>query len=265
MVTAVLATTRIAHLVTTLALIAVPAAGWFTQDWSGGTTLAVYWFETLAMCLFIMARMALHQRWSPRRGHFSYTAASTTRLSSQTPSFLAGFAVSSLAFCAAHGVFLGGVLFLLDKKGDGALAGVDWRSVGLGCSTVLAFLAVDFVVDLLSLRRWSFWQLERTAVGGLGRIVVVHLTLVFGLIAVGVTGAPDALFGIFVALKSLFALSAALPQWEPAVAPKWLSHAMNRVPTAQRGRRFEESWAEDHADEVERRAENERPWTVTRR
>ena len=263
--TAVLAMTRIAHLVTTLAVIAVPAAGWFTQDWSGGTTLAVYWFETLAMCLFIMARVALHQRWSPRRGHFSYTASSTNRRSSQTSSFLAGFAMSSLAFCAAHGVFLAAVLFLLDKEGDSALAGVDWRSIGLGCSTVLAFLAVDFAVDLFSLRTWSFWQLERTAVGGLGRIVVVHLTLVFGLIAVGVTGAPEALFGIFVVLKSLFAVSTALPQWEPAVAPKWLGRVMNRVPTGQRGRRFEDSWAEDHADEVERRAENERPWTATRR
>jgi Family of unknown function (DUF6498) len=212
-----------------------------------------------------MARIALHQRWTPRRGHFRYSAPSTSRRSPQTSSFLAGFAVPSLAFCAAHGIFLGGILVLLDQQGETSVAGVDWRSAGLGCLTVLAFLAVDFVVDLLSLRGWSFWQVERTAVGGLGRIVVVHLTLVFGLIAVGVTGAPDALFGTFVVLKSLFAVSAALPQWEPAVAPSWLSRVMNRVPNVHRGRRFEDVWAVDCADEAERRAGNERPWTVTRR
>jgi hypothetical protein len=257
--------TRFVHLVSLLAVIAVPMVGWFVEDWSGGTTLAVYWFETLVMCFCIFARMVLHRRWTPRRGHFQYAAPSGARRGSQASSFLTGFAISSLAFCMAHGVFLGTVLFLLDRNGERALADVSWRSVGLGCLTVFIFLAVDFLADLPSLRRWSFWQIEQTAHRGLGRISVVHLTIVFGLIGVAVTGAPDALFGVFVVLKSLFALGTALPQWEPAAAPGWLSRVMNGIPTVHPGRRFEDLWTEDRADEIERRQRNERPWVAARR
>ena len=62
--------TRIVHLLTLVAVNAVPAAGWFIEDWSAGTTLLVYWFENVAACLFVAARIVVHQRLSPRRGHF---------------------------------------------------------------------------------------------------------------------------------------------------------------------------------------------------
>ena len=59
----------------------------------------------------------------------------------------------------------------------------------------------------------------------MGRIVVVHLTLIFGLMAVGLTDAPSALFGVFVVLKTMYSLSLVLPQWEPATPPVWLAGA----------------------------------------
>jgi hypothetical protein len=247
---------RFIHPLTLLAVIAVPAAGWFVEDWSGGTTLAVYWFETVATCLFVAAQILVHQRWNPRRGHFRYTAPTANRGSAQA-SFVAGFLQTSLAFSAAHAVFLGGMLFLLS---DYELAIVDWRSVGLGCLSVFGLLALDFVVDLAGLRQRSFLHLEQTADQGLGRVIVVHLTLVFGLFGIALTGAPTAFFGVFVVLKSLYALGSVLPQWEPAAAPPWLSRLMNRVSNVHPGKRFEEVWAKDRADEAARRAKNEQPW-----
>ena len=255
--------TRIVHLLILLAVNAVPAAGWFVEDWSAGTTLTVYWFENVAVCLFVTARIVAHQRWSPRRGHFSYQAPISRQPSSQT-SFSAGFLVTSLVFSAAHGLFLGAILFLLDRNGQTDLAGVDWRSVGIGCSYMLVLLAIDFVVDLTGLRQWSFWQIEQTANRSLGRIVVVHLTLVLGVFAAAFTDF-SALFGVFVVLKTLNALSTSLPQWEPTTAPKWLSRLMNRLPGVHPGERFEDQWAKDRADEVERRRRNEQPWTSARR
>jgi uncharacterized protein DUF6498 len=251
--------TRIVHPLTLLAVIAVPAVGWFVEEWSGGTTLLVYWFETVAACLFISARIVLHQRWTPRRGHFKYEAPKADRRSSAT-SFVQGFLVTSLAFCAAHGVFLGVILFLLSHNGERELADVDWRSVGLGCLSVLIFLVIDFVADLASLRQRSFLEIEQTANRAFSRVAVVHLTLIFGLFGIAMTGAPDALFGVFVVLKTLFSLSMVLPQWEPAAPPNWLSRVMNRVPNVHPGRRFEEMWAEDRADESARRDRNEQPW-----
>lgn len=251
--------TRFVHPLTLLAVIAVPVAGWFVDDWAGGTTLAVYWFENIATCLFISAQIVVHQRWNPRRGHFRYTAPKGGSGSTRT-SFVKEFLVTSLAFSAAHGVFLGVILFLLDHNGEGDLADVDWRSVGVGCLSVSALLTFDFVVDLLSLRQRSFLQIEQTANRALSRVIVVHLTLIFGLFGVAMTGAPNALFGVFVVLKALFTLSSVLPQWEPDAAPAWLSRVMNRVPNVHRGKRFEEVWAADRADEKARRIRNDQPW-----
>jgi hypothetical protein len=253
---------RIVHLLTLLAVNVVPAAGWFVAEWSAGTTLVVYWFETVAACLFVSARIVAHQRWSPRHGHFRYQAPKSGRQRSQT-SFVKGFLVTSLVLSAAHGVFLGVILFVLDHNGHGDLAGVDWRSVKLGSLYVLIALTIDFVVDLPGLRRWSFSQIEGTANRSLGRVVVVHLTLVFGMFGAAMTDA-SALFGVFVVLKTLYALSTALPQWEPATAPDWLSRVMNRLPNVHPGERFEDMWAQDRADEAERRERNEQPWTRAR-
>lgn len=245
-----------------LAVVAVPAVGWFIGGWAGGTTLVVYWFETVAASAFVCARILLHRHWTSRRGHFGYQAGGKRRRGAQRSSFLAGFAVTSLGFCAVHAVFLCAILFLLGKEYDRELAQVDWHTAGFGCLVILGFLTVDFAVDLLGLRQWPFWRLEQLAHRGLSRVVVVHLTLVFGLIGIALTDAADALFGVFVALKTLAALSTALPRWEPREAPKWLSGMMNRVPRVRPDERFEDSWAKDRDAEIARRERNEELWVT---
>ncbi|HEX2213733.1 MAG TPA: DUF6498-containing protein [Mycobacterium sp.] len=256
--------TRIAHLLTLLGINTVPAAGWFVEHWSAGTTLTVYWFENVAACIFVSVRILAHQRVSPRRGHFRYLAPNADRRGAQG-SFVKGFLVVGLAFSAAHAVFLAMILFLLNSNGEG-IGQVDWRSVGTGCGLVLGFLAADLAVDMVHLRQWSFWRVEQAANRGLGRVIVIHLTLIFGMLGVALTGAPSALFGVFVVLKTLFALGSVLPQWEPATAPRWLSRVMNRLPNVHPGERFEDYWAKDRAEEAERRNRNEEPWSgVSRR
>jgi hypothetical protein len=253
---------RIIHLLALLAVNAIPAAGWFIDGWSAGTTLVVYWFENVAVCLFVAARIIANQRSSPRRGHFKYQAPKSAGRGSQT-SFVKGFLVTSLAFSAAHGVFLGVILFVLDHNGQAGLAGVVWHQVRNGCIGVLVVLAIEFALDLPALRRWTFWQIELTANRSLGRVAVVHLTLVLGMFGAVMTDA-SALFGVFIVLKTLNALSMALPQWEPTTPPKWLSRVLNRLPNVHRGEDFEDSWARERADEAERRTKNEQPWTAAR-
>lgn len=80
-----------------------------------------------------------------------------------------------LSFAAVHGLFLTALVFLLNHNDVGYLAELDWRSVGFGCLNAVVFLTVDFVVDLLTLRRWSFLQLEQNANQTIGRVIVVHL------------------------------------------------------------------------------------------
>ncbi|MGH3725962.1 MAG: DUF6498-containing protein [Mycobacterium sp.] len=255
---------RILHLMAMVAVNAVPVIGWFAGGWSAGTTLLVYWFETVVASLFIAMRAVLHKRWSPRRGHFKYQGPGPDQRSTQT-SFVRGFLLTTLVFSAAHGFFLGMILFLLNHNGQAALIGIDWRSVEIGCLQVFVVLAIDFLVDLPGLRQWSFWQLEVMASRGFSRVAVVHLTLIFGMFAVAATDAPSAFFGVFVVLKTMYSLSTALPQWEPETPPRWLNRVMNRIPSARPGLTFEEQWAKDRTDEAERRERNEQPWAGARR
>jgi Family of unknown function (DUF6498) len=250
---------RLLHLVFTLAVIAVPALGWFAADWSGATTLAVYWFETVMGAVLISARVFLHRRWNPRRGHFRYQAPAADRRASDGTSFLSGFVVTSLSFSAVHAVFLGVIFVVLSHSGADGIARIDWRSVTSGCLSVSLFLMLGFVVDLATLRQWSFRQIELLTQEGLRRVVVVHLTLVAGFLGIAVTDAPDALFGVFVVLKSLAALSAVLPQWEPTALPEWVSRVMNKIPNVRHGQSFDDAWAQERAGESARQAKNEQP------
>ncbi|HET7739269.1 MAG TPA: DUF6498-containing protein [Mycobacterium sp.] len=156
------------------------------------------------------------------------------------------------------------MVLVLNRGGTRPIVDIDWHSVGSGCLSVLILLAIDFVVDLFSLRQRSFLDIEQLANRGTSRIVLVHLVLLVGFLGIALTGAPTALFGAFVVLKTLFSLSSALPQWEPVSAPERLSRVMNRLARGRPGLSFAEQWDKDRAEEAQRRDRNEQPWVGTR-
>ncbi|MDY7000013.1 MAG: DUF6498-containing protein [Actinomycetota bacterium] len=254
---------KVAHALIGVAVTAVPAIGWFVDGWSAGTTLVVYWFETVAGCLLVAVRIAAHRRWHPSCGHFRYRARGQHGTGFRASVYLHGFLVTTVVFCVAHGLFLAAMLALLSRTGGQDMASVTWRSAAGGCLIVLALLAVDLAADLPRIDGWSFSQLERIADLSIGRVAVVHLTLVFGMLAIVLTDAPTALFGVFVALRAMYQLSVVLPQWEPATPPAWLRRLMDRLPHAHRGERFEDYWTRDLRTEADRREHNDRPWPDT--
>ncbi|MGX9670500.1 DUF6498-containing protein [Mycobacterium sp. HM-7] len=265
---------QFAHLLTLIAANAIPAVGWFTQEWSAATTLIVYWFETVVGLLFIYARGVLQQRWNPRRGHFRYeppqskgTARTRGAIEAKAKpaSFIKGFFFINAVFCAAHGVFIAVILLILTHNGNAELVGLDWRSAGFGCLQMLVIVVIDFLVDVPYLRRWSFGVLEQTANRSFGRVGVVHLALIFGIFAAAVTNSPARMFGVFVVLKTLYSLSTALPMYEPATPPAWLNRLMNRLRREPEGERFEDAWVKDQAAEARRRVRNDEVWTAASR
>lgn len=265
---------QFAHLLTLIAANAIPAVGWFTQEWSAATTLIVYWFETVVGLLFIYARGVLQQRWNPRRGHFRYeppqskgTARTRGAIEAKAKpaSFIKGFFFINAVFCAAHGVFIAVILLILTHNGNAELVGLDWRSAGFGCLQMLVIVVIDFLVDVPYLRRWSFGVLEQTANRSFGRVGVVHLALIFGIFAAAVTNSPAGMFGVFVVLKTLYSLSTALPMYEPATPPAWLNRLMNRLRREPEGERFEDAWVKDQAAEARRRVRNDEVWTAASR
>lgn len=249
---------RFTHLLMGLGINSVPAAGWFFAEWSAGTTLAVYWFENILSSLLVAARIAIHQRTTPKAGHFRYKAKGDAGKSRPRP-LLGGFLRMSLMFSAAHGVFLATIFAVLAVNGHGADVSIDATSLTRGCLIVTVLLTVNFLVDLPRISQRSFLWAERLVDVSFGRITVVHLTLILGMAAVAFTGLNRAFFGVFFVLKTLCDLSFTLPQWDPKVPPRWLCRLMDAVPNVHPGQSFEQFWIAERKAEVARRAANELP------
>lgn len=255
------------RLLASLGVNAVPAIGWFFEGWSSGTMLVIYWFENVAATVFIAGRILVHRRLVPCRGHFKHNV---TQGNAQGPpgSFLSHFLTVSLAFSIFHGIFLAAILFLLTVNGKGGELGLDWHNVRIGAGSVLLFLTIGFLMDLPGMRKRPFFWIERIAEGNLARVFIIHVTLIFGMLAVALTGATRAFFGVFVALKTMNDLNAVVPQWNPDEPPRWLCRIMDKIPNAaaekgpgpRRDETFAEFWKRDKANEIARRTANEKPY-----
>lgn len=138
--------------------------------------------------------------------------------------------------------------------------GIDLSSLRSGCAATLGFLAVDFLFDLPKLGSRPFSWIEGEVDRTLSRVIIVHLTIVFGMFGIALLGMNSALFAVFIILKTLNDLATFLPQWNPAEPPAWLCRIMDRVPNAKKpGMKFAEFWQQDRVDETDRKAQNELP------
>lgn len=248
-----------------LGLNAVPVAGFFGQGWSPGTALAIYWVEGLLVIFFVSARIALHRRWTRKVGHYrapSFTRTSRSQSGGEpvtaigSGSLLGSYLAAAIPFTLAHGFFLGMMLFLFLPQAFGASAGVALADLGKGAVGVLAFLALGLGIDLVHLRERSYRSIEVATERAMGRIFVVHMTIIFGVGASMFIHAPTALFGVFAGFKTLFDLGGAFPHRELALEPPRWAGFLDRL-KGKDGESFSDYWRRTEAREQTLRAENE--------
>ncbi len=258
---------KLSSILTALGINAVPALGWFLGDWTSGTTLAVYWFETVLGSFFIAARVLAHRRAVPVRGHFRYEPPENARQNGAGIPFLKHFLPVTLMFSAAHGVFLFALIAIMTANGRGAEVRLDFREIALGCGLILAFRTVDFLIDLIRMKGRPFRWVEVMAERNLGRVIIIHMTIIIGMMAGGLSGGARGFFLVFVILKTLNDLSNIVPQYDPEEAPKWLCRLMDKIPESARakgkGQSFAEFWKGGKAAERARRTKNEQPFQKT--
>lgn len=250
-----------ARIAQTLGLNALPVAGVLGDWWSSGTALALYWIEGVVVIVLISARIALHRRWTRKAGHGfqgHFRSSTETQRATQRPgSFLSSYLIIAIPFTLAHGLFLGVLLFMLTHNRPDLGIAVNAASLRTGGLGMLCFLALGFLIDLVSLRHQSFRWLERMTERALGRIFVVHLTIIFGVGALALFDAPMGLLGVFAALKALVDLGSIMPHKELAPEPpRWLRW-MNRFP-GRGGETFNAYWRRTEESERQRREANER-------
>lgn len=253
------------RILTALGVNAVPALGWFLGDWSSGTTLAVYWVETVLASLFIAARVLVHRRMVPLRGHFRYDQPEAYKNRRADATFLQHFLPVTLMFSAAHGIFLFALIALMTANGRGAEVRLNFREMAVGCGLILAFQVADFLIDLVRMKNRPFRWVEVMAERNLGRVLIIHMTIIIGMMAGGFSGGARGFFLVFVVLKTMNDLNNIVPQYDPEEAPKWLCWLMDKVPnTAKAGKAkeqtFAEFWKAGKVGERARVAKNEQPF-----
>lgn len=199
----------------------VPATGYFGAGWSVGTLFLLYWLETVLVTLVVSVLIVQHRRATRKAGHWKTTRTVTTsgrdrgsvRFGETT--FLKWFLTLMVPFTAAHGVFVAVFALQVFPEVIGPEARLSPEAVGHGLIAISAFLLASLVLDLPGIGERPFRWVERLSRRAQGRMLVTHLTIIFGAAAMSAFDAPLAFLAVFVGLKALLDLSGVLPEGDP--------------------------------------------------
>ncbi|MEX2182926.1 MAG: DUF6498-containing protein [Chloroflexota bacterium] len=191
-----------------IAANAIPLLGVLFFGWNVWTILIVYWLENGIVGAFNIAKMARAEgdmALTPGTLLISGRPASSMAKLGLIPFFVMHYGI----FWAVHGVFV------LTLPGFGSMGPGGGQDMTAGFDPVTIVLAV---IALTISHGVSFWlnflgggEYRRVSAAGqmfapYGRLVVLHVTIIFGGIAIAMTGAPAAAVAILVGLKTVMDL-----------------------------------------------------------
>jgi hypothetical protein len=242
-----------------VALNLVPIWGFTQDEWSAGTTLALYWVQSLASIPITAVLIVMHRRATHKAGH--YNGVTTISVNGGPPvqrrsTFLSGFLLLAIPFTLAHGVFLAVLLGLIWGK---AVGGVDPEDLRFGVQALMGIMAVGFAGDVFLLADRPFAWIRRRAETLMQRMLVVHMAILIGMaVAVFASNDAAAFFSVFLVLKLLVDVGSEFPQWNPKEPPAWLTRMMNRI--GGPGSDFSADWKKMGTDERAGHEADERRW-----
>jgi hypothetical protein len=251
------------HLLIAIALNAVPLVGVWKFGWSAATVLLLFWLESLLGHAGAMIKIGVHARATHKRGHGAYSAVDGK---SATGSYFAHFSTIAISFTLVHGVFLIALIFMMaHNRPELTQFQVHWDSLKHGGLIVLGLVLLDLAMDLPGLHKRSFFWLETHTGKRLARVLVLHLTIIFGFAALAMSDSPVAFLMVFLLLKTLVDAGtsmsgdhAAIDSGFPEQPPKLLrfidSKTRNRAPGKES---LDAYWARSRAEALARRHRHE--------
>ncbi|HSS76781.1 MAG TPA: DUF6498-containing protein [Thermoanaerobaculia bacterium] len=227
------AISRAFALIQVLALNGVPLYGVYALGWSWGTVLALYWCETLLGTFFITLRMVLHRRLTHKRGYYR-PQLGIKQNDKPFSAFLPEFVTGSLAFNLAHGLFLAVILGLMLK--DRPDVAVHLPSLRKGLAAMALIMTGSFALDCQNLRDRPFAWIRNLAQRSVGRTIVIHLAIIFGMAGIMFFDIKQAPFAVFAVLKLLLELGyLSTGKKTPKEAPAWAAKIGGIVPGGEEG------------------------------
>lgn len=232
---------RVFSLLFALLINAIPLYGVKVLGWSASTVVGLYWFENVLVAVFTCARIALHRKLTRKRGHWrGGTIGVKVNDKLLTSGLLAEYATLAFTFTFAHGIFVGGFLLIAaDNHSDNPLWQFSREQFVQGAQWMTAAIVAEFLLDAATIRSRSFAWLRAYVGRRTGRVLIMHLTIIFGMGAMMATESPFAVLYALIAFKTLWDLGAsaagANPGSLPDEPPAWLGKVGDSVGKDQGG------------------------------
>jgi hypothetical protein len=242
---------------------AVPVYGVYYRGWSAGTVVALYWVENLLIAVFTCARIALHRKLTRKRGHWRAQLGVKVNNKPSTMGLFGEYAVMAFTFTLVHGIFVGAFVAMgsANHPGDAHWAFSRAQFV-FGVEWIAAMLALEFVFDAFGLRGRSFAWLKAYVGQRMGRVLVMHFVIIFGMFAMMMTESPYALLYVLIGFKTLWDLAAggktATAQALPSEPLRWVGTLADKVAKDAGGARaMRADWERTRAAQIAAEREDE--------
>jgi hypothetical protein len=190
----------------------VPLAGVLLWGWDLATILVLYWVENGIVGLFTVPKILLAAGAGRLLGRTQSTSAAAIG-ALQKAGLVPFFAFHYGMFWVVHGVFvfaIAGGLFA--PAFSGTFDGPQPDLVLLGGLGLLASHGVSFGLNYLARGEYRTATPAGQMVAPYARVIVLHVTIIVGAIAVGIVGAPVAALAVLVMAKTVVDLGAHLAE-----------------------------------------------------
>ena len=204
-----------------LLINAVPLVGVLYFDWSALNVLVLYWFENVLIAIGTSVRIAVHRALTRKQGYYARSNRLGIKVNDKevTSGLLTEYMIASFGFTAAHGVFVLGIAFILRQNyPDQPMWRFSFEQAWHGALAIAVMLAVELVVDLSHIRSITFAAMTDYARSRMTRVFVMHLTIIIGMFAMGMTNSPMGILYVLIALKTLADLGGVFRQPAPVPA-----------------------------------------------
>jgi len=264
---------RLPAVILALLINAVPIVGVLRYGWSGTNVLVLYWFENLLIAICTTIRLVVHRELTRKRGYYRVDQIGV-RVNDKPvkAGFVAEYAIGAFAFTLAHGVFVGVIVLILRQNySDNAMWHLTLAQVVPGVLVVTAMVVIELLADLFSIRSKSFAAMKQYAQARMGRVVILHLAIIFGMFAMAMMDSPFGVLYVLIGLKTLTDVAGAMSGGatvsdEPVPPPAWSLKMADKLGKDKGGSAgFMKKWRQDAERERRNVIEDEEPLPARQR